>query len=277
MLRPDERVPVDQVRADARPDGAAARVGYEMVRATAEAVVPRTVAIDAAVRSRSGRAGGDPRRRARRPGLADWPSSPAPRSTRSTTRPPSRTSGPASPSLDPGGRSAALGAGGLQPGPARRRPRRGRPPAPTRRRPGSGRASCLPEPARGRGDRGRGRRALGRRQQPRGQLPGAVDRRRRRPDRRPRDARAGPQPGACGGTSRAGRPGPRRRWPRCWPGTASAVTGDEDTLTDRPPAADGPSSSVARWPAAGSRPPSVSSRSAGRRSSRPGRSRRPGC
>jgi methyltransferase (TIGR00027 family) len=53
MLRPAERVPVDQVRAGARPDGAAARVGYEMVRAGAEAVVPRTVAIDAAVRSAS--------------------------------------------------------------------------------------------------------------------------------------------------------------------------------------------------------------------------------
>jgi methyltransferase (TIGR00027 family) len=51
MLQPDERVPVDQVRAGDRPDGAAARVGYEMVRASAEAVVPRTVAIDAAVRS----------------------------------------------------------------------------------------------------------------------------------------------------------------------------------------------------------------------------------
>jgi methyltransferase (TIGR00027 family) len=51
MLRPDERVPVDQVRAGTRPDGAAARVGYEMVRASAEAVVPRTVAIDAAVRA----------------------------------------------------------------------------------------------------------------------------------------------------------------------------------------------------------------------------------
>jgi methyltransferase (TIGR00027 family) len=51
MLRPDERVPVDQVRAGTRPDGAAARVGYEMVRASAEAVVPRTVTIDDAVRA----------------------------------------------------------------------------------------------------------------------------------------------------------------------------------------------------------------------------------
>ena len=51
MLRPDERIAVDQVRAGTKPDGAAARVGYEMVRASAEAVVPRTVAIDAAVRA----------------------------------------------------------------------------------------------------------------------------------------------------------------------------------------------------------------------------------
>jgi methyltransferase (TIGR00027 family) len=51
MLRPDERVPVEQVRAGAAPSGAAARVGYEMVKATAEVVVPRTVAIDRAVRS----------------------------------------------------------------------------------------------------------------------------------------------------------------------------------------------------------------------------------
>jgi methyltransferase (TIGR00027 family) len=51
MLRPDEREPVEQVRADAAPAGVAARVGYEMVRATAEVVVPRTVAIDRAVRA----------------------------------------------------------------------------------------------------------------------------------------------------------------------------------------------------------------------------------
>jgi methyltransferase (TIGR00027 family) len=50
MLRPDEREPVEQVRADAVPAGVAARVGYEMVKATAEVVVPRTVAIDRAVR-----------------------------------------------------------------------------------------------------------------------------------------------------------------------------------------------------------------------------------
>ena len=51
MLRPDERVPVEQVRADTEPAGVAARVGYEMVKATAEVVVPRTVAIDRAVRA----------------------------------------------------------------------------------------------------------------------------------------------------------------------------------------------------------------------------------
>jgi methyltransferase (TIGR00027 family) len=52
MLRPDERAPVEQVRAGGPPQGAAARVEYEMVRASAEVVVPRTVAIDAAVRAR---------------------------------------------------------------------------------------------------------------------------------------------------------------------------------------------------------------------------------
>lgn len=51
MLRRDERVPVEQVRADAVPSGVAARVGYEMVKASAEVVVPRTVAIDRAVRA----------------------------------------------------------------------------------------------------------------------------------------------------------------------------------------------------------------------------------
>jgi methyltransferase (TIGR00027 family) len=52
MLRPDERPPVEQVRAGSPPPGAAARVEYEMVRASAEVIVPRTIAIDAAVRSR---------------------------------------------------------------------------------------------------------------------------------------------------------------------------------------------------------------------------------
>jgi methyltransferase (TIGR00027 family) len=51
MLRRDERVPVEQVRADAVPSGVAARVEYEMVKASAEVVVPRTVAIDRAVRA----------------------------------------------------------------------------------------------------------------------------------------------------------------------------------------------------------------------------------
>jgi methyltransferase (TIGR00027 family) len=51
MLHPDERMPVEQVRTGAVPDGVAARVGYEMVAASAEVVVPRTVAIDRAVRA----------------------------------------------------------------------------------------------------------------------------------------------------------------------------------------------------------------------------------
>src|SRR5689334_22707770 len=97
MLRPDEREPVEQVRADAMPAGVAARVGYEMVKATAEVVVPRTVAIDRAVRAWAGSqvvilgAGWTA-------GPGDWPSSPPRPCTRSTTRPASRTSGTAPPS-----------------------------------------------------------------------------------------------------------------------------------------------------------------------------------
>jgi len=53
MLRADERVPVDQVRAGTPPRGAGARVEFELVRACAEVMVPRTVAIDEAVRGRA--------------------------------------------------------------------------------------------------------------------------------------------------------------------------------------------------------------------------------
>jgi methyltransferase (TIGR00027 family) len=51
MLREDERAPVEQVRAGAPPRGWAQRVEFEMVRASAEVMVPRTVAIDDAVRA----------------------------------------------------------------------------------------------------------------------------------------------------------------------------------------------------------------------------------
>jgi methyltransferase (TIGR00027 family) len=50
MLRPDERVPVEQVRSGTVP-GSRGRIAYETVLATAEIMVPRTVAIDAAVRA----------------------------------------------------------------------------------------------------------------------------------------------------------------------------------------------------------------------------------
>jgi methyltransferase (TIGR00027 family) len=50
LLRDDERVPVDQVCAGQRPEGWAARVAFESVRATMQMIVPRTVAIDDAVR-----------------------------------------------------------------------------------------------------------------------------------------------------------------------------------------------------------------------------------
>jgi methyltransferase (TIGR00027 family) len=52
MLRDDERVPVEQVRAGTPPRGWAKRGEFEMVRASAEVIVPRTIAIDEAVRVR---------------------------------------------------------------------------------------------------------------------------------------------------------------------------------------------------------------------------------
>ncbi|WP_233219596.1 class I SAM-dependent methyltransferase [Micromonospora sp. RP3T] len=54
MLRPDERVAVDRVRAGAAPTGWRPRVDYESVRACAELMAPRTVAVDDAVRERLG-------------------------------------------------------------------------------------------------------------------------------------------------------------------------------------------------------------------------------
>jgi methyltransferase (TIGR00027 family) len=50
LLSDDERVPVEQVRAGTPPQGWAARMAFESVRASAEVVVPRTVTIDGAVR-----------------------------------------------------------------------------------------------------------------------------------------------------------------------------------------------------------------------------------
>jgi len=50
MLRDPERVPVDQVRVGTPSAGWAERVDYEAVRACAELMVPRTIAIDAALR-----------------------------------------------------------------------------------------------------------------------------------------------------------------------------------------------------------------------------------
>ena len=53
LLRNDERVTAQQVRAGVPPSsGWQERVQFEMVRASAEVVVPRTVAIDDAVRAR---------------------------------------------------------------------------------------------------------------------------------------------------------------------------------------------------------------------------------
>lgn len=52
LLRDTERVPVAEVRASSAPQGWRARVAFESVRACAEVVVPRTVAIDEALRAR---------------------------------------------------------------------------------------------------------------------------------------------------------------------------------------------------------------------------------
>jgi methyltransferase (TIGR00027 family) len=52
LLRADERTPVQRVRDGVLPTGWRERIEVETVRASAEAVVPRTVAIDDAVRAR---------------------------------------------------------------------------------------------------------------------------------------------------------------------------------------------------------------------------------
>ncbi|MFI1518645.1 class I SAM-dependent methyltransferase [Kitasatospora cineracea] len=51
LLRADERAVVDRVRAGTPPPGWKERTGYESVRACAEIAVPRTVAIDEALRA----------------------------------------------------------------------------------------------------------------------------------------------------------------------------------------------------------------------------------
>lgn len=52
LLGESERVAVWRVRDGVPPHGWAERVEFEMVRASAEVIVPRTVAIDEAVRAR---------------------------------------------------------------------------------------------------------------------------------------------------------------------------------------------------------------------------------
>ncbi|MEU8123887.1 class I SAM-dependent methyltransferase [Spirillospora sp. NPDC049024] len=53
LLRPDELEAVEQVRSGVPPQGMGPRLEYEFLRATAEGLVPRTVAIDDAVRERA--------------------------------------------------------------------------------------------------------------------------------------------------------------------------------------------------------------------------------
>ncbi len=50
LLDPDERVLVDLVRGHARPTSGSERLGYELVRRTGLSMVPRTIAIDDAIR-----------------------------------------------------------------------------------------------------------------------------------------------------------------------------------------------------------------------------------
>ncbi|MFD9589198.1 class I SAM-dependent methyltransferase [Streptomyces sp. NPDC059980] len=54
LLRAEERTAVEQVRANTPPTGWRERTAYESVRACAEVVVPRTVAIDEALRAHVG-------------------------------------------------------------------------------------------------------------------------------------------------------------------------------------------------------------------------------
>jgi methyltransferase (TIGR00027 family) len=51
LLRPDERAAVDTARAGDPPKGWGERMGYEMLQANAQVIVPRTVTIDDAVRA----------------------------------------------------------------------------------------------------------------------------------------------------------------------------------------------------------------------------------
>ena len=55
LLDPDERTVVEQVRAQRPPPGGAGRMAYELVRRTAVLMVPRTVAIDDALRDHGAR------------------------------------------------------------------------------------------------------------------------------------------------------------------------------------------------------------------------------
>ncbi len=52
LLRADELATVERVREGVPPEGWTPRMAYEMVRAGAEVIVPRTVAIDDAIRAR---------------------------------------------------------------------------------------------------------------------------------------------------------------------------------------------------------------------------------
>ena len=52
LLRPTERAAVERARADSPPEGWADRIEFETLRANAEVMAPRTVAVDDAIRER---------------------------------------------------------------------------------------------------------------------------------------------------------------------------------------------------------------------------------
>lgn len=54
LLRAEEREVVERLRAADPPRGLGARVGYELVRATAEILVPRTLTLDERIRGGPG-------------------------------------------------------------------------------------------------------------------------------------------------------------------------------------------------------------------------------
>ncbi len=170
LLDPGERVVVEQARAGHPPDGGRDRMAYELVRRTGLLMVPRTIAIDDAVRDARCRAGRRARCRPRLPGLAD---AGARRGHRPRGRPPGVAAGQAAPGRRPRTDRRRGRAGRRRP-----RARAARPGARAGRlRPvpaddlGLGGRRALPDGRGRRGHRRPGRRPGGAGQPPRRELP----------------------------------------------------------------------------------------------------------